>query len=287
MKILVTGANGQLGTEMYNVLEEKNPGITLYTDIDQLDLTDKKAVEHFVVKNEITHIVNCAAYTAVDKAEEDKALCAAVNIDAVKNIALAADSIGAKVIHISTDYVFDGTAHRPYKESDKVNPVSQYGTTKRAGETALIALAPDSIIIRTSWLYSPYGKNFVKTMIALGEECNELKVVSDQIGTPTYAADLAKAIYQILMSHQWVEGIYHYSNEGACSWYDFTKAIHRIAGVENCDVQPIPTEDYPTAAARPYYSILDKSLIRATYGVETPYWEDSLRECIKRINSNK
>lgn len=287
MKILVTGANGQLGTEMYNVLEEKNPGITLYTDIDQLDLTDKKAVEHFVVKNEITHIVNCAAYTAVDKAEEDKALCAAVNIDAVKNIALAADSIGAKVIHISTDYVFDGTAHRPYKESDKVNPVSQYGTTKRAGETALIALAPDSIIIRTSWLYSPYGKNFVKTMIALGKECNELKVVSDQIGTPTYAADLAKAIYQILMSHQWVEGIYHYSNEGACSWYDFTKAIHRIAGVENCDVQPIPTEDYPTAAARPYYSILDKSLIRATYGVETPYWEDSLRECIKRINSNK
>lgn len=287
MKILVAGANGQLGTEMYNVLEEKNPGITLYTDIDQLDLTDKKAVELFVVKNEITHIVNCAAYTAVDKAEEDKALCAAVNVDAVKNIALAADSIGAKVIHISTDYVFDGTAHRPYKESDKVNPVSQYGTTKRAGETALIALAPDSIIIRTSWLYSPYGKNFVKTMIALGKERNELKVVSDQIGTPTYAADLAKAIYQILMSHQWVEGIYHYSNEGACSWYDFTKAIHRIAGVENCDVQPIPTEDYPTAAARPYYSILDKSLIRATYGVETPYWEDSLRECIKRINSQK
>jgi len=287
MKILVAGANGQLGTEMYNVLEEKNPGITLYTDIDQLDLTDKKAVELFVVKNEITHIVNCAAYTAVDKAEEDKALCAAVNVDAVKNIALAADSIGAKVIHISTDYVFDGTAHRPYKESDKVNPVSQYGTTKRAGETALIALAPDSIIIRTSWLYSPYGKNFVKTMIALGKERNELKVVSDQIGTPTYAADLAKAIYQILMSHQWVEGIYHYSNEGACSWYDFTKAIHRIAGIDNCDVQPIPTEDYPTAAARPYYSILDKSLIRATYGVETPYWEDSLRECIKRINSQK
>ena len=186
MKILVTGANGQLGTEMRNILEKECPGITLYTDIADLDLTDAKAVELYVVKNEVTHIVNCAAYTAVDKAEEDKALCAAVNVDAVKNIANAADSVGAKVIHISTDYVFDGTAHRPYRESDKVNPVSQYGTTKRAGETALIALAPDSIIIRTSWLYSPYGKNFVKTMIALGTERSELKVVSDQIGTPTW-----------------------------------------------------------------------------------------------------
>ena len=285
MKILVTGANGQLGTEMYNVLEKECPGITLYTDIDQLDLTDAKAVELFVVNNEITHIVNCAAYTAVDKAEEDKALCAAVNVDAVKNIANAADAIGAKVIHISTDYVFDGTSYRPYKESDKVNPVSQYGTTKRAGETALIALAPDSIIIRTSWLYSPYGKNFVKTMITLGEDRKELKVVNDQIGSPTYAADLAMAIYQILISHQWVEGIYHYSNEGVCSWYDFTKAIHRIAGIKSCDVLPIPTEDYPTTATRPYYSILDKSRIRATYGVKTPYWEDSLQECIKRIKS--
>ena len=287
MKILVTGANGQLGTEMRNILEKECPGITLYTDIADLDLTDAKAVELYVVKNEVTHIVNCAAYTAVDKAEEDKALCAAVNVDAVKNIANAADSVGAKVIHISTDYVFDGTAHRPYRESDKVNPVSQYGTTKRAGETALIALAPDSIIIRTSWLYSPYGKNFVKTMISLGTERSELKVVSDQIGTPTYAADLALAIYKILMSHQWVEGIYHYSNEGACSWYDFTKAIHRIAGIKDCEVKPIPTEDYPTAATRPYYSILDKSLIRATYGVETPHWEESLQKCIKILTTNK
>ena len=281
MKILVTGANGQLGNEMKNILEKECPGITFYTDIQELDLLDAQAVELFVLKNEITHIVNCAAYTAVDRAEEDKAMCAAVNIDAVKNIANAADAVGAKIIHISTDYVFDGTAHRPYKESDKVNPISQYGTTKRTGETALIALAPDSIIIRTSWLYSPYGNNFVKTMIRLGKERNQLKVVCDQVGTPTYARDLAKAIYAILISHQWVEGIYHFSNEGACSWYDFTKSIHRIAGIKTCEVLPIPTEDYPTAATRPAYSILNKSKIKATYGVEIPYWEESLQECIK------
>lgn len=285
MKILITGANGQLGHEMRNVLESEMPGHTLYTDIDDLDLTNAKTVAAYVAKNEITHIVNCAAYTAVDKAEEHKALCAAVNVDAVKNIANAADAVGAKVIHISTDYVFDGTAHRPYKESDKVNPISQYGTTKRTGETALIALVPDSIIIRTAWLYSPYGNNFVKTMMRLGEERPMLKVVSDQVGTPTYALDLAKAIYKILISHQWVEGIFHFSNEGACSWYDFTKSIHRIAGINNCEVIPIPTEDYPTAAARPSYSILDKSRIKATYGITIPHWEESLTECIKRIKN--
>lgn len=283
MKILVTGANGQLGKEMKNILEKECPGMTLYTDIQELDLLDAQAVGLFVSKNEITHIVNCAAYTAVDRAEEDKALCAAVNIDAVKNLANAADAVGAKIIHISTDYVFDGTAHRPYKESDKVNPMSQYGTTKRTGETALIALAPESIIIRTSWLYSPYGNNFVKTMIRLGKERSQLKVVCDQVGTPTYAKDLAKAIYVILMSHQWVEGIYHFSNEGACSWYDFTKSIHRIAGIKTCEVLPIPTEDYPTAATRPAYSILNKSKIKATYGLEIPYWEESLQECINRL----
>lgn len=287
MKILVTGANGQLGNELRNVLESEFPGHTLYTDIDDLDLTNADAVNSYVVRNEITHIVNCAAYTAVDKAEEQKLECAAINVNAVQNIANAADAVGAKIIHISTDYVFDGTAYRPYKESDKVNPISQYGTTKRKGETALLALAPDSIIIRTSWLYSPYGNNFVKTMLRLGVERPEIKVVCDQIGTPTYALDLAKAIYKVLTSHQWVEGIFHFSNEGACSWYDFTKAIHRIAGIENCEVFPIPTEEYPTAATRPYYSILDKSRIKATYGVEVPYWKDSLIDCITRINNNK
>ena len=287
MKILVTGANGQLGRELRNVLEAEIPNKTLYTDIAELDLTDADAVKRFVVRNDITHIVNCAAYTAVDKAEEEKLECAAINIDAVKNIANAADSIGAKIIHISTDYVFDGTAHRPYKESDKVNPISQYGTTKRKGETALLALAPESIIIRTSWLYSPHGNNFVKTMMRLGEEQSQIKVVSDQIGTPTYALDLAKAIYKVLMSHQWVEGIFHYSNEGASSWYDFAKAIHRIAGIKKCNITPIPTEDYPTAASRPFYSILDKSRIKATYGANVPYWEDSLVDCINRIQNEK
>lgn len=287
MKILVTGANGQLGRELRNVLESKIPGKTIYTDVAELDLTDAKGVDDFFKKNDISHVVNCAAYTAVDKAEEEKLECAAININAVKNLANAADAIGAKIIHISTDYVFDGTAHRPYKESDKVNPISQYGTTKRKGETALLALAPESIIIRTSWLYSPHGNNFVKTMLRLGAEQSKIKVVSDQIGTPTYALDLARAIYMVLMSHQWVEGIFHFSNEGVCSWYDFAKSIHRIARIDKCEIKPIPTEEYPTAASRPFYSVLDKTRIKATYGVKAPYWEDSLIECIKRINNEK
>lgn len=287
MKILVTGANGQLGRELRNILESEIPGQSIYTDVSELDLTDSKAVDLFFKQNEISHVVNCAAYTAVDRAEEEKLECASININAVKNLAIAADSIGAKIIHISTDYVFDGTAHRPYKESDKVNPISEYGTTKRKGETALLALAPESIIIRTSWLYSPHGNNFVKTMMRLGEERPEIKVVCDQIGSPTYALDLAKAIYNVLTSHQWVEGIFHYSNEGVCSWYDFAKAIHRVAGINGCIVSPIPTEEYPTAASRPFYSVLDKSRIKATYGTKVPYWEDSLIDCINRIKNEK
>lgn len=283
MKILVTGSKGQLGNELKNVLEEKMPGCTIYTDIDELDLTDKKAVEKFVVDNDVTHIVNCAAYTNVDKAEEDKLLCASVNADAVKNLALAADQNGAKIIHISTDYVFDGRTYRPYKESDKVNPMSQYGTTKRLGETALLALSPEAIIIRTAWLYSPYGRNFVKTMLKLGKEQKSLRVVSDQIGTPTYALDLADAIYVILTSQQWVPGIYHFTDEGVCSWYDFAKAIHRLGEVK-CDVLPIPSDDYPTPATRPFYSVLDKQRIKSTYNVKIPHWEESLARCIKRIS---
>lgn len=287
MKILVTGANGQLGRELRNVLESEIPGQSIYTDVAELDLTDSKAVDLFFKQNEISHVVNCAAYTAVDRAEEEKLECASININAVKNLAIAADSVGAKIIHISTDYVFDGTAHRPYKESDKVNPISEYGTTKRKGETALLALAPESIIIRTSWLYSPYGNNFVKTMMRLGAEHSEIKVVCDQIGSPTYALDLARAIYRVLLSHQWVEGIFHYSNEGVCSWYDFAKAVHRVAGIKGCNVCPIPTEEYPTAASRPFFSVLDKSRIKATYGADVPYWEDSLIDCINRIKNEK
>ena len=287
MKILVTGANGQLGRELRNVLDSNIPGQSIYTDVAELDLTDSKAVDLFFKQNEISHVVNCAAYTAVDRAEEEKLECASININAVKNLAIAADSVGAKIIHISTDYVFDGTAYRPYKESDKVNPISEYGTTKRKGETALLALAPESIIIRTSWLYSPHGNNFVKTMMRLGAEHSEIKVVCDQIGSPTYALDLAKAIYRVLLSHQWVEGIFHYSNEGVCSWYDFAKAIHRVAGIKGCNVCPIPTEEYPTAASRPFFSVLDKSRIKATYGADVPYWEDSLIDCINRIKNEK
>ena len=282
MKILITGANGQLGNELRELLEEKIPGQTIYTDREELDLTDAKAVETFVVNNDITHIVNCAAYTAVDKAEDQKRECALINTDAVKNLALAADASGAKIIHISTDYVFDGTNPRPYRESDKVNPISQYGTTKRKGETALLALAPESIIIRTAWLYSSHGNNFVKTMLRLADSQKEVRVVSDQIGTPTYARDLACAILKVLQSHQWVAGIYHFTDEGAASWYDFAHAIFRIAG-KKVKLVPIPTEDFPTPASRPAYSILDRSRIKATYGVEIPHWEESLEDCMKRI----
>ncbi len=284
MKILVTGCNGQLGREMRNILEARMPGITIYTDVDELDLTDARAVEKCVLNNDITHIINCAAYTNVDRAEEDKLLCTNINVNGVKNLALAADQNGAKIIHISTDYVFDGRSYRPYSESDKVNPISQYGTSKRLGETALLALSPEAVIIRTAWLYSPYGKNFVKTMLRLGREQKELRVVCDQIGTPTYAKDLAEAVYAILTSHQWVPGIYHFTDEGACSWYDFTKAIHRIAGISECKVCPIPSEDYPTAAARPFYSVLNKARIKSTFGIDIPHWEESLVDCITRIN---
>lgn len=284
MKILVTGANGQLGNELRNVLEDKLPGVTTYVDIQELDLTDAEAVKKFMQKGEFTHVVNCAAYTAVDRAEEDSALCAAVNIDAVSNLARHAEELGYNIVHISTDYVFDGTAHTPYTEGDKVNPCSQYGSTKRKGETALLALAPNAVIIRTAWLYSPYGKNFVKTMLKLGKEKGELRVVVDQIGTPTYALDLAKAIYTVITAPQWVPGIFHFTDEGVASWYDFTVAILRIAGIDSCKVMPIATRDYPTAATRPFYSVLDKSKIKATFGIDIPHWEMSLRDCINRLN---
>ncbi len=286
MKVLVTGANGQLGSALRRVLDREMPGEAIYTGREDLDLTDAAAVEVFMRDREVTHVVNCAAYNAVDRAEEEKRECALVNTDAVKNLAAAADLLGAKIIHLSTDYVFDGTNHRPYRESDKVNPISQYGTTKRKGETALLALAPESIIIRTAWLYSDTGHNFVRTMLAMAEKQDRIRVVCDQIGTPTYARDLANAILAVLKSHQWVAGIYHFTNEGAASWYDFAKAIFRIAG-KDVNVVPIPTEDYPTPASRPAYSILDRSRIKATYGVEIPHWEEALADCIKLIQNQK
>ncbi len=283
MRILVTGANGQLGKEMHAILEQKCPGNTIYTDIDTLDITDRQALDDFIKENQITHIVNCAAFTAVDKAEAEQNLCYRINADAVQNLAMAAMNHNAKIIHISTDYVFDGTAYRPYTETDKVHPVSAYGTSKRKGEMALLSFCPEAIILRTAWLYSPHGHNFVKTMMKLGKEKPSLRVVFDQIGSPTSARDLAAAIYSILSARQWTPGIYHFSNEGAISWFDFAKAIHRIAGIDTCKVTPITTDDYPTAASRPHYSVLDKSKIKRTFGIEIPYWEDSLQTCIDEI----
>lgn len=285
MKILVTGANGQLGRELHEVLEAEKPGITTYVDIDGLDITDANAVDAFVRQGDFTHIINCAAYTAVDRAEEEKLKCASINIDGIANLGRIANELGIKVVHISTDYVFDGNAHRPYSESDKVNPTSHYGSTKRKGETALLGLAPESIIIRTGWLYSPHGKNFVKTILNLSLTKPYLRVVSDQIGTPTYAADLAEAIATIVFSRQWHPGIINFSNEGVCSWYDFAVAIQRISGIEGCPVQPIPSDDYPTAAVRPYYSVLDKGKYRATYSKTIPHWEESLTRCLERMKN--
>lgn len=283
MKILVTGANGQLGKELQRVLESTSPGISVYTDVENLDITNAEEVKAFVERGDFTHIVNCAAYTAVDKAESEPAICNLINADAVKNIAMAAADMGVKVLHISTDYVFDGKTNRPYCESDKVNPLSTYGTSKRKGEMVLLSMCPDSVIIRTAWLYSPHGHNFVKTMIKLGREKENIGVVFDQIGTPTSATDLADAIKSVLFARQWIPGIYHYSNEGACSWYDFAKAIHRIAGITTCNVLPLLTCDYPTAATRPAYSLFDKSLIKKTYNITIPYWEESLAKCMARM----
>ncbi|MCM1032320.1 MAG: dTDP-4-dehydrorhamnose reductase [Odoribacter sp.] len=284
MKILVTGCNGQLGTELSLALEEALPGKAVYVDKEDLDLTDRLAVENYLRHGDFSHVVNCAAYTAVDRAEEEKLECAAANIDAVANLARVADELGFKIIHLSTDYVFDGRSCRPYTESDKVNPVSQYGTTKRKGETVLLGLAPDSVIIRTGWLYSPYGHNFVKTILEKAETEKALRVVSDQVGTPTYAADLAQAIITILTAPQWVSGIINYSDQGVASWYDFAVAILRNSKTaRRIPVTPVATSEYPTPATRPYYSVLDKSKFRATYGVTIPHWEESLVACLRRM----
>ncbi len=281
--LLVTGANGQLGHELRNLFEASGNRSVVYADIDTLDLTDAAAVRDFVCAGGFDRIVNCAAYTAVDKAESDREKCSRINADAVENLALAAKQVGARIIHISTDFVFDGTIDRPYKESDSPNPLSHYGATKLQGEKLLFSIAPESIVIRTAWLYSPYGNNFVKTMLRLSRQRTLLKVVSDQIGSPTCASDLAAAIGKIISSPRWVGGIYHYSGEGICSWYDFAKAVLSYAGITGCQVLPIPTEEYPAAAARPLYSLLDKSKIKRVYQAEVPHWEESLQKSIKRI----
>ena len=282
MNILVTGCNGQLGNEI-QLLEKEYPQHTYFnTDVAELDITNQLAVNDFINRHSIDGVINCAAYTAVDKAESDKELCTSLNTVAPSYLAAAIDKRGGWIIHVSTDYVFDGTHHTPYVETDTPSPDSVYGSTKLAGELGVSKFCKKHMIIRTAWLYSAFGNNFVKTMIRLGKEKAELGVIFDQIGTPTYARDLAVAIMTAV--DKGIEtGVYHYSNEGVISWYDFTKAIHRIAGIKDCKVRPLHTSEYPTAANRPAYSVLDKTKIKQTYGIEIPYWEDSLKECIERL----
>ena len=282
MNILVTGCNGQLGNEI-QLLEKEYPQHTYFnTDVAELDITNQLAVNDFINRHAIDGVINCAAYTAVDKAEGDKELCTTLNTVAPSYLAAAIDKRGGWIIHVSTDYVFDGTHHTPYVETDTPSPDSVYGSTKLAGELGVSKFCKKHMIIRTAWLYSAFGNNFVKTMIRLGKEKTELGVIFDQIGTPTYARDLAVAI-MTAVDKGIKTGVYHYSNEGVISWYDFTKAIHRIAGIKDCKVRPLHTSEYPTAANRPAYSVLDKTKIKETYGMEIPYWEDSLRECIERL----
>ena len=285
--ILVTGVNGQLGSEIKE-LSSNYPYTFYFTCKDDLDITNEKAIEEFIIKNHIIAIINCAAYTAVDKAESEIELADKINHQAVFHLASIAKEKNIKLIHISTDYVFDGTNYKPYIETDNTNPQSVYGQTKLDGEKVLQMINPtNSIIIRTSWVYSDYGNNFVKTMLRLGRERESLGVIYDQIGSPTYAKDLAKAILDILpkVNNTQTE-IYNYSNEGVCSWYDFAKEIMRIVNL-SCKVNPIETSQYPTPAQRPHYSLLNKSKIKNDYIIDIPYWKDSLDECLKTLGERK
>lgn len=282
MNILITGCNGQLGNEM-QLLEKADCKNTYFnTDVVELDITDEEAIRLFLSQNNIDGIVNCAAYTAVDKAESNQDLCRLLNATAPAYLASAIEERGGWMIQVSTDYVFDGTAHSPYMESQPTCPNSVYGETKLEGEKEVMEKCSKAMIIRTAWLYSTFGNNFVKTMIRLGQEKEQLGVIFDQVGTPTYARDLA-TIIMTAIEKGIVPGIYHFSNEGVISWFDFTKAIHRLANITSCKVKPLHTTEYPTPAARPAYSVLDKTKIKQTYDVEIPYWEESLAECVAKL----
>ncbi len=287
MNILITGANGQLGNEMRVLSKEHPKHHYFFTDVIEtdgvqvLDICDKAAVSAFVTKHAIDLIVNCAAYTNVDKAEEDEVTARKINAEALGVLG----SQGIKVIHVSTDYVFSGDEHIPCRETDPVAPRTAYGRTKYEGEKRLLAECPEAVILRTAWLYSEYGNNFVKTMIKLGKEKESLGVVFDQIGTPTYAADLAWAIFTVIEHPIWQPGIYHFTNEGVCSWFDFTVAIHELAGITKCQVRPILSEEYQYKTPRPHYSVLDKSKFKKTFGVTIPYWLDGLKRCMQRIGN--
>jgi len=284
MKILVTGGNGQLGTEL-RILSEKYTDIEfMLTDIQELDITSEKQVSDFLTEHKPSWIINCAAYTAVDKAEQERDMAMRVNYDAPRILSSFGKKMGIGMVHVSTDYVFDGTGHIPYIETDSVNPQGAYGATKLQGETAV--LSNSGIVVRTSWLYSAYGNNFVKTMLRLSKEKESLGVIFDQIGTPTWAHDLAEAIVSIIITSATnsnsFSGIYHYSNEGVCSWYDFAVKIMQLSG-SSCKVNPIETVDYPTPAKRPAYSVLNKKKIKNTFKLEIPHWEESLKKCLNLL----
>ena len=288
MNILVTGANGQLGNCMRNATGHTKDNY-IFTDVTELDITDADKVERMIKDNDIKVIVNCAAYTNVDKAETDRDFAELLNAKAVRNLAEAVKANDGTLIHISTDYVFGGSlGNTPRTEEEPANPTGVYGLTKLHGEQQIAESGVKALIFRTAWLYAEYGKNFVKTMLGLTATKPELKVVFDQVGTPTYAQDLADTIVDIIENRNidGNEGVYHYSNEGVCSWYDFTKTIAEIAGNNNCDIKPCHSDEFPSPVTRPSYSVLDKTKIKNTFDIKIPYWTDSLKKCILNIKNH-
>ena len=283
MNVLVTGANGQLGREMRRVAQGSADRY-LFTDVAELDITDRVAVQRMVEEERVDVIVNCAAYTNVDKAEDDRDMADLLNNRAVENLALAAKSCNAVLVHVSTDYVFKGDRCLPCTEEQPTDPLGVYGVTKLAGEQSLLATGCRYLIFRTAWLYSPFGKNFVKTMRKLTAEKERLQVVFDQVGTPTYAGDLAALIHKVIQERMLdCQGIYHFSNEGVCSWYDFAKEICELSG-HVCDIQPCHSDEFPSKVKRPAFSVLDKSKVKAAFGIRIPYWKDSLKKCIAELD---
>ena len=290
MNILVTGSNGQLGSEIKDLVLNYKKFNFFFKDLPELNISNSNQIDVFFFENKINTVINCAAYTAVDKAEGDEILAEKVNSEGVLNLVNALEKVNGKLIHISTDYVVDVNTFSPYEEIDEVNPIGIYGKTKRRGELAVINSDIDGIVIRTSWLYSAYGNNFVKTMLKLGNEKDELGVIFDQVGTPTNASDLAKTCLNILSDESSANistkgKIYHYSNEGVISWYDFARAIMELGSLD-CKIRPIETKHYPTIAKRPHYSVLNKSKIKTDFNIEIPYWRDSLEKCIEKLKSN-
>lgn len=282
-KIVVTGSKGQLGHALCLWLSNNGIDNVVAVDLDELDITNEAAVGDFFAVERPQYIVNCAAYTAVDRAESEPLQCRQVNAVAVGILAHAAKKYGTRMVHISTDYVFDGNTNRPYIENDATNPLQEYGASKLEGERMLLDSEADAVVLRTQWLYSPWGVNFVKTMLRLGRERSSLRVVADQIGSPTSALDLATAIGMIITGDRWTSGVYHCSSEGVASWFDFTLAIHELAGITKCAVTPCDTSQYPTPAKRPLYGVMNKAKLNDIFGIEMPHWRNSLKACLTQM----